>query len=96
MSKTRNERRREKTERVLYLVGSVLMVLLLIASLAIMVSLWIQVNQTTRELRERGVTYPVISYLPEDFDDAAYQDALHRYHVENGLTVSHFIEEGGK
>lgn len=83
MSKTRNQRRRESFLHRLLLA---IFTLLLVALIAFVVHMWLEVERITAEMaaRDGGPVYSVGAILPSNFDEEAYEIALQRYDAEQG------------
>lgn len=94
MSKTRNQRRRSKW---FYRIVLALLLAVVLAGWVLAVSLWIQVEQITREQPERTSGQPVL-YLPEGWDEQApeWVAAQQRYNAEEGLLLPQLTTEEGE
>lgn len=84
MSKTRNQRRQTRWERL----ALVVMSLLLLLALALCVKLWREIEANTQAVQEAG-GYRYEVYSPKDFDLVEYRAACQRYDVEHGLVLPH-------
>lgn len=95
MSQTRNQRRRGE---LLHRIALILMTLLLIASIAFVVHMWIRIErlQDQMDARDSGPAYYAGAILPTSFDREAYEIALQRYDVEHGLVDIQYIVEEAK
>ncbi len=86
MSKTRNQRRREQQARQF-----ALMALAAILTAAV----WISAVDIEGRVKNRAESAAgdLDGFLPEDFDENAYQAALDRYNVEEGLLLPQLTTE---
>lgn len=87
MSRTRNQRRRDR------IIRRVLLLAMMIAIVCLLIALFKQcaeIEQMQRERLARSDSYAVIrasDYLPKEFDRDAYEDACRRYEIENGHVI---------
>ena len=91
MSKTRNQRRRSRWERIT-LVGMTLLLLLILAAV---IKLWLAIEANTQAVQEAG-GYRYEVYSPKDFDLVEYRAACQRYDLENGLVLPYFEPSTGE
>ncbi len=83
MSKTRNQRRREQRVRQFALMA---LAAILTASVWISAALAVDIEGRAKN-RAESAAGALDGFLPEDFDEEAYQAALDRYNVEEGLIL---------
>lgn len=95
MSKTRNQRRRD---RWLRRIATAVLLAIILAALMATAVMWIDLDRRSREMAEREISGPVISArcLPEDWDEWAYRDACQRYYAEQGWVIPQFTAEEGR
>ena len=90
MRKPQNQRRRGD---LLYRIALIAMTLLMIASMAFVVHMWIRIERMTNAMaaRDSGPAYYAGAILPATFDRDEYEIALQRYDMEHGLVDIKYI-----